>query len=55
MFTDILGVTATINITRLMKKEAEFSDASVCIQQFRRQHITEGRNLHGARKYGCDA
>jgi hypothetical protein len=38
-----------------MKEEAEFSEASVYVQQFRRQNITEGRNLYGARKYGCNA
>ena len=42
-------------VIRLMKKEAEFSEASVCFQQFRRQNVTEGRNLHCTRKYGCDA
>jgi len=55
MFTDILGVMATFIIIRLMKKETEFSEASVCDQQLRRQNITEGRNLYGARKYSCEA
>jgi hypothetical protein len=54
-FTDILGVTATSIIILLVKEEAKFSEASVCIQQFGHRNITEGRNRHGARKYVCDA
>jgi hypothetical protein len=51
----MLGVTATCIIIILVKGEAKFSEASVCIQQFGHRNITEGRNRHGARKYVCGA